>query len=58
VHHGAQFEVHSTVDGQPVELPQSWCHVFVSVGRESAVLLRSENGTIADFGKPAKIELP
>jgi len=28
VHHGAQFEVHSTVNGQPVELPKSWCHVF------------------------------
>ena len=29
VHHGAQFEVHSAVDEQPVELPQSWSYVLV-----------------------------
>jgi len=31
VHHGAQFEVHSTVDGQPVELPQSCLSAWTSV---------------------------
>ena len=29
VHHDAQLEVHTTVDGQPVKLPQSWCHVII-----------------------------
>jgi len=27
VQHGVQYSLKS--DGQPVELPQSWCHVFV-----------------------------
>jgi len=48
VHHGAPFEVHSTVDEQPVELPQSWCHVLVqpSVENQPRCCMHWYSGTL------------
>jgi len=40
MHHGAQFEVHSTFGGQTFELPQSWSLIRIDGG--PAALLRFE----------------